>query len=169
MEALGDVSEALGRILEILEVILDSWGRLRHEKGVHVTQTDEQGTIEKTKYSLPSYINGYWNKVSSTQIYKKQATKLQEILQPVPVYAILNGQGEIVVATSTDSRTSNNPTVNEAVYDFCGSFDPFVERSKQLGLFFMSKGDAEVYLKEIAKADTQGTKMFGPKNVGPKK
>ena len=124
-------------------------------------QTDEQGTIEKTKYSLPSYINGYWNKISSTQIYKKQATKLQEILQPVPVYAILNGQGEIVVATSTDSRTSNNPTVNEAVYDFCGSFDHFVERSKQLGLFFMSKGDAEVYLKEIAKADTQGTKMFG--------
>jgi hypothetical protein len=123
--------------------------------------SEEDGTVKKTNYSLTSYLDGYLNKVTSTRFYGGQARKLQDALKPVPVYTILNGQGEIVLATSTDSNSSNNTQVQQAAYGLCGSFDPIVDSSTQLGLFFLSRADAEVYLKEIAKSDTQGTKMFG--------
>jgi len=83
------------------------------------------------------------------------------VLQPVPVYVVLNGQGEIVLANSTDSSTTNASRGNQIAYDFCGNFDSLVSNETQLGLFFMSKADAEVYLQEFAKLDPQGTKSFG--------
>lgn len=122
---------------------------------------EENETVKNTKYSLNSYLDGYLNKITSTKFYSKKAKKLQTSLQNVPVYTILNGQGEIVLATSTDSINSDTTNIKRTAYDFCGSFDPLVEKNTQLGLFFMSRNDAEVYLKEIAKLDTEGTKMFG--------
>lgn len=124
-------------------------------------KNDEDGTIKKTHYSPGSYLNGYLNKVTATRFYGKQAKKFQNILQNIPVYTILNGQGEIVLANSTDVVNSNPPTLNKTVYELCGNFDPLVETNTQLGMFFMSKTDAEVYLNGIAKSDTQGTKMLG--------
>lgn len=122
---------------------------------------EQNKPIRKTKYTLNSYVDGYLKKITSTKFYGKQAKILQEPLQKIPVYCILNGQGEIILATSTDLTISNNQTLERATYDFCGNFDPLTETSTQTGLFFMSRKDAEVYLKEIAKSDTQGTKMFG--------
>lgn len=122
---------------------------------------EDNKAFKETNYSFNAYFDGYLNKILSTRFYGKQAKKLQGTLQTVPVYVILNGRGEIVLATSTNSVTSTKPTLHEAAYNVCGNFDSFTERSKQLGLFFMSKNDAEVYLQEIAKSDTQGTKTFG--------
>lgn len=123
--------------------------------------TEKEGSIQKTKYSLNSYLDGYLNKITSTQFYKKQSKRLQQSLQNVPVYAVLNGQNEIILAASTDSTSSNTTNIKKTTYDLCGTFDPLAEQNTQLGLFFMSRDDAEVYLNEIAKSDTQGTKMFG--------
>lgn len=121
----------------------------------------ETGLVQTTKYSLNSYLQGYINKITSTRFYGHQAKTLYDSLQNIPVYAILNGQGEIVTATSTDSLSSNSPHLNQVTYHTCGSFDPLIENNPQLGLFFLSKCDAEVYLTEIAKSDTQGTKVSG--------
>lgn len=124
--------------------------------------TKEEGsTVTQTNYPLAAFFDGYLNKITSTSFYKQHGKIIQEAFQPIPIYVILNGQGEIVLATSTDSLTALNPTVNETIYDFCGDFDAFSAQSRQLGLFFMSKRDAQVYLDTIAKADTQGTKMLG--------
>ena len=123
--------------------------------------TEDNGVVKKINYPLVSYFDGYLNKLTSTKFYANSAKKSQELFQNIPVYVILNGQGEIVLANSTDSLNSATPTVAQVTYDFCGNFDQSMERNKQLGLFFMSKDDAEVYLNEIAKFDTQGTKMFG--------
>ena len=121
----------------------------------------EDETSRKISYSYNSYLKGYLNKITSTRFYNSQTKKLQEALQNIPVYTILNGQGEIVLATSTDFISSNSANFNQTVYDVSGSFDPLTEKNTQLGLFFMAKKDAEVYLKEIAKSDTQGTQMLG--------
>ena len=126
-----------------------------------IFQNDDVNTVTKTKYSINSYLNGYLNKITSTKLYNKTARNLKESLQNIPVYAVLNEQGEIVLATSTDSKIENSTTLNKVAYDFCGNFDPVIERVSKLGLFFMDKRDAEVYLNSIAKSDTQGTKMFG--------
>lgn len=125
----------------------------------HSFNNEEDGTIKTTQYSSRSYFDGYLNKVTSTKLYGKQAKKFQDSLQKIPAYIILNGQGQIVLATSTEYV--NSKTLSKEAYEFCGSFDPLVETTNQLGLFFMSKKDAEVYLNEVVKADTQGTKMLG--------
>jgi hypothetical protein len=125
------------------------------------SQNGESGVLKKTNYSFNSYLEGYLNKITSTRLYSNQAKKLQDSLQYVPIYTILNGQGEIVLATSTDKNASDVTGVMQTSYDFCGRFDSLVDSEKQVGLFFMSKQDAQTYLNEIAKSDTQGTKMFG--------
>jgi hypothetical protein len=124
-------------------------------------QKDENETIEKTKYSLRSYINGYFNKITSERFYTNKTRNLQTALSNVPVYVILNGQKEIVLATSTNSLSSKSQSLQSTAYEFCGEFDSLVENNPKLGLFFMSRRDAEIYLNEIARLDTQGTKMFG--------
>ena len=118
---------------------------------------EEGEATSKVEYSLNSYIDGYFNKIVSTRFYEKTTRTLQESLQNVPIYVILNGQGEIVLATSTDSSVSTS----SALYDLSGTFDPLVDNSHQLGLFFLSKKDAEVYRDAMAQSDTSGTKMFG--------
>jgi len=121
----------------------------------------ESGIVEKTTYSWNSYVEGYLNKIISTRFYGKQSKQIQESLQHIPVYTVLNGQGEIVLATSTDTSATSTQTFNQTIYNLCGSFDPLSERNTKLGLFFMTKKDADIYLNEIAKLDTQGTKMLG--------
>ena len=122
---------------------------------------EEVGTVKRVQYSLASHVEGYRNKVGVTRFYTKHLKKLEETLKTVPVYVILNGQGEIVLANSTDSHNLDSPSFKESLYTFCGSFDPLADSTKQLGLFFMSRKDAEMYLTEIAKIDTEGTKMLG--------
>ena len=117
----------------------------------------DQDIIEKEnikdKFSTKSYVEGYLNKLVSTKFYGKQTNQIQESLQTVPIYVILNGQGNIILGNSTDQINKNTTSISNLLYNFCGSFDPLAENSSQLGLFFMSKSDAELYLQEIARSD----------------
>ena len=125
----------------------------------------DQDIIEKEnikdKFSTKSYVEGYLNKLVSTKFYGKQTKQIQESLQTVPIYVILNGQGNIILGNSTDQINKNTTSISNLLYNFCGSFDPLAENSSQLGLFFMSKSDAELYLQEIARSDVEGTRMVG--------
>lgn len=123
--------------------------------------TDVGGKIIEENYSKQTYIDGYYNKSSSTKFYTQETKALQKSLQSVPVYAIFNGSGEIILADSTDSFTNRNSTIKSLGYNFCGAFDQLDEQRSKLGLFFMSRRDAEIYLREVARADTESTKIFG--------
>ena len=114
-------------------------------------------------YSVKQYINGYLDKVHTTNFYNKNTKPIQKTLQGVPVFVILNGNGEIILnKPSNDLAQKNlNYLLNENVYDFCGGFDSKVEKRQQLGLFFLSRLDAEVYLKSVAQADIDGTQTVG--------
>ena len=100
-------------------------------------QSEGNGLSEKTNYNLNNYFKGYLNKLSSTRFYIKSTKKFQQVLQTVPVYTILNGKGEIVLATSNDSKSSIATNLNQVLYNICGSFDPIVDSTTKLGLFFI--------------------------------
>lgn len=116
----------------------------------------EEKPVKKTNYFLNTYIEGYFNKKTSSKFYSRLEKTTRDSFQTVPVYVVLNGQGEIVLATSTDTKNIVGST-----YNFCGNFDTTIDKGTQLGLFFMSKEDAEIYLQEIAKSDTEGLNMLG--------
>ena len=114
-------------------------------------------------YTKDQYIDGYFDKVNSTNFYKNETKKIQNSLKSVPVYTILNGNGEIILnKPSNDSISKNiNSLLKEKIYDFCGSFDNNVEKRPKLGLFFLNRLDAETYLKAVAQADIDGTQTLG--------
>jgi hypothetical protein len=126
-----------------------------------LTTFSQKNEIEGSNHSTNAYIEGYVNKIVSTKFYGKQTKQLQESLRAVPIYVILNGQGNIVLANSTDQLATNTKDLKSLLYNFCGNFDTLSEKNSQLGLFFLSKDDAELYLQEIAQSDIEGTKMFG--------
>ena len=114
-----------------------------------------------TGYNFDQYVNGYLNKKASTNFYNKQTQILQKKLSSIPVYVILNGQGDIVLANSTITPIKPNSKLKQAAYDLCGNFDPLAEKKTTLGLFFMSKTDAEVFLNKISITDSNGVKNVG--------
>jgi hypothetical protein len=112
-----------------------------------------------TNYSMSEYVDGFQNKINSSNFFLKKTGNIQKALANVQVFAILNGQGEIVLSKPSNLLGSKNfkTYLNEQTYDLCGSFDSRVEKKSKLGLFFMTYLEAEKYLKEIAKADIEGT------------
>ena len=115
---------------------------------------------QETRYLARDYIDGYINMSLSNNFYKRKTNLIQTPLKNIPVYTIFNGRGEIVLAHTNNIYTSKN-FFSEKIYDFCGAFDVRFTKSSGLGLFFLNQKDAEVYLKEIAQADSFGTKMVG--------
>lgn len=122
---------------------------------------NKEEPVEQNTYKLQSYVEGYKNKLATTRIYNKESQQLQIALQEVPVYVITNGMGEIVLANSTNNTNFNPLSITQATYNLCGAFDPLTEQSNKLGLFFMSKHDAELFLDEIITLDPNGTKVLG--------
>jgi len=114
-------------------------------------------------YSISKYIDGFLNKVSSSNFFLKKTKKIQSTLVNVPVFVILNGQGEIVLSKPGNILGSKtfSTYINGKLYDFCGAFDSIVEKKSEFGLFFMHYGDADKYLKEVARSDFEGTQTVG--------
>ena len=114
-------------------------------------------------YPISRYFTGFVEKINSSNFFLKKAKQLQAALTNLPVYAVLNGQGEIVLSKPSNFLGSKNISsyINGQVYDTCGAFDPSVEKKSELGLFFMDRLDAEKYLKEVARSDFAGTQTVG--------
>ena len=114
-------------------------------------------------YSKDDLISGYKNRISASNFYLKKAQAIQTSLSTVPVFVILNGYNEIVLSGTERSFAASNfaSYINQTLYNTCGAFDPFVENSSKLGLFFLNRLDAETYRQEIMKTDVNGTKKVG--------
>ena len=78
-------------------------------------------------------------KLKPNTFYKRRTTTLQKKLSQVPVYVILNGRGEIVLA---------NPHVRNST-------------DSQMGFFFINRQEAKEYLNNVLTSDFQGAKTIG--------
>ena len=73
-------------------------------------------------------------KIKSASFSNKENNSVENVLQKVPIYLVQNGRGEMVTSNSSNQK---------------------------LGLFFLSRMDAENYLREILTQDQRGSKTFG--------
>ena len=115
-------------------------------------------------YDLNNFIQGYKDKATTSNFYTKQTKPIQKALENIPVYTVLNGRGEIVLANSfngTNKDEGKKLNLQESFYNFCGDFSTKSKKNYNLGLFFMDRKGAEMYLTEIAKSDISGTKTLG--------
>jgi hypothetical protein len=114
-------------------------------------------------YSLKEFVDGYLNKLFTSNFYNKKTKTIQNALSHVPVFAVLNCQNEIVLSKSINFSRSQGPKNNltQTLYNYSNSVDPLVESYPKLGFFFLNRLDAETYLQEVAKIDIDGTKTVG--------
>lgn len=125
--------------------------------------TDTPKKAVSKDYKVSQYVDGFLDRVNSSHFFFKKTGPIKNELASVPIFVILNGQGEILLSklsNSTGSKTLTN-YVNQKLYDSSGAFDPFVEKKSELGLFFMNQLDAETYLKDVARSDFEGTQTVG--------
>jgi hypothetical protein len=121
----------------------------------------EEGVFEG--YPRSKYLDGFIDRVNSSNSFLKKTQKIQTSIANVPIFVVLNGQGEIVLSKPSkvlNSKVSNN-YFKEKLYDLCGAFDPQIEKKSEIGLFFMNYLDAEKYFKEVARSDFEGTQTLG--------
>ena len=82
------------------------------------------------------------------------------MLRDVPVFSVVNGLGEIIVASPRSLKTLN---FFDWVYE--KYFNNFIwekdEGPVNLALYFMNEEDAELYLHEICLGDPKGVKEYG--------
>ena len=123
--------------------------------------TSEEAEIKN--YTKDNYLEGFLDKTNSSNFFLKETKDIQTSLANIPVFVVLNGQGEIVLNKPSNGLSSKTPKnyIKEKLYDSCGAFDPLVEKRLELGLFFMDNLDAEKYLKEVARSDFEGTQTVG--------
>ena len=121
------------------------------------------GKAISENYATSEYFNGLLNKVNSSNFFLKKTKEIQSLLTNIPVFVVLNGQGEIILNKPSSILSSQNvgTYLNEKLYDWCGGFDFAVEKKPKFGCFFMNFADAEQYLKEVARFDIEGTQTVG--------
>jgi hypothetical protein len=137
------------------------------QKSNHKIIGDFFNKIERKKYNLSDYINGFKTRLNTSLIHQESTSKILNYFNTVPVYVILNGSEEIVLGKTelnNFSQLAKSPvsTISKKMYDFCGSFeDKNLTRESNLGLFFLNKKDAENYIKELILKDRQGVNIKG--------
>jgi hypothetical protein len=140
--------------------------RLKLNNLQEVNCKNTSNKAEKQKYKLSNYLAGFKNKIVTSKKFQTNDLNPQ-YFNSVPVYVILNGSGEIVLGKtmlSNSNQLAKNPvsSINGKIYDLCGSFeDNNLTRESHLGLFFLSKKDAEAYMKEILVKDNLGVSIQG--------
>lgn len=114
-------------------------------------------------YSTSQHLDAFLDKINTSNFFIKKTKEIQNSLANVPVFVILNGNREIILNKPSNTLGAKTFTnyINEKLYDSCGAFDPRVEKRLELGLFFLNHLDAEVFLKEVARSDFEGTKTLG--------
>lgn len=117
-------------------------------------------TVKNVSYSALDYFKGYLNKNFTSTFYSSIAKPIKNALQSIPVYVVLNGQDEIVLAHDTAAFGPSIP--NNRIYDLCGAFaDNGVLQKGKLGLFFMSYEDAKVFMNSIIEYEPDEANIVG--------
>jgi len=144
---------------------------------VDIPSRDDINPEEKNSVDKPGFVEiNFENKQQFLEIKQKKVAPLGYTRSPayptkedklilkklhkVPVYSVINGLGEIVIA----SPRSLKP-INFADWMYEKYFNNFIwskdEGPVNMGLFFMHKEDAEMYLQEICAQDPKGVEEYG--------
>lgn len=111
-------------------------------------------------FSKPEKIPNFFSSKRQPGFPTQQQKAILSKLKKVPVYTVVNGYNEIVIASSRDMHPKNSL---EWLYD--RYYDNFLWKGDKgavsLGLFFINKEDAETYLHEVCKRDPRGAEDIG--------
>lgn len=141
-EAIDELNEDLfiGRNYGVLE---HSFPFMDFLADLFFNSTPEEASPED--FSREKHTIGFFDKVNSSNFFIKKTKEIQNTLEKVPVFVLVNGHGEIVLSKPSNIFKSNTFSgfVKEKIYDFSGSFDPLVEKRSQYGMFFLDSVDAK--------------------------
>ena len=118
---------------------------------------------QKSPQNISDYLDEYKMKRYTSAFYEDQAAPLKEALKRIPVYIVLNSNQELILArpVNRENETPKNP-IYETLFNFvCSSNHISSVKEAKLGLFFMSRKDAEMHKNTIFKQDPQGAKRVG--------
>nr|BDA98969.1 hypothetical protein [Rhodomonas sp. NIES-2332] len=113
-------------------------------------------------FSKPEKIPNFFSNQRQSEFPTQQQKNIISKLKKVPIYTVVNGYNEIVIASP---RNMPQKSSIEWLYD--KYYDSFLWKEDKgavsLGLFFMNKEDAETYLQEVCKKDPKGAENIGLK------
>jgi hypothetical protein len=111
-------------------------------------------------FSKPAKIPNLFNNQRQADFPTQQQKAIVSKLKKIPIYTVVNGYNEIVIASPRSMPPKNSI---EWLYD--KYYDHFLWKedkgSVSLGLFFVNKEDAETYLQEVCKKDPKGAEEIG--------
>lgn len=131
---------------------------LENDKQININFKDISQTHIPSPSHLPNLFSNRRSPYFPTQVQKQ----ILESLKTVPVYTVVNDLNEIVIASPRESNYLNS-------FDWIKQFyvDWFIwqkdEGNVNIGLFFMNKEDAEMYLHQICLKDSKGVENVGVK------
>lgn len=118
-------------------------------------------------FSKPLKFPNFFNNQRQAEFPTQQQKIILSKLKQVPIYTVVNGYNEIVIASPRSMPPKNSI---EWLYD--KYYDNFLWKEDKgavsLGLFFVNREDAETYLQEVCKKDPKGAEDIGlsVKSVG---
>lgn len=128
-----------------------------------LTRRDIKQILQDIPYYGRHFIKGYRTRRFTDRFYKEETIPIREALSKVPVYVVMNGRDRIVLARAKKDPLipRSNPVINQ-LYRSCGAFNDVVgqQRNVGLGLFFLSRTDAEAYMYDIMRQD-EGVATYG--------
>ena len=111
-------------------------------------------------FSKPAKIPNLFNNQRQPDFPTQQQKAILSKLKKIPIYTVVNGYNEIVIASPRSMPPKNSM---EWLYD--KYYDNFLWKQDRgavsLGLFFVNKEDAETYLQEVCKKDPKGAEEIG--------
>lgn len=114
--------------------------------------------------SYPALKKGYRNKTFTSHFYNEKTKIIRRSLEKIPVYAVLNGQEELVLAKPfvNELEQKNKNLLFQAVYNFVSTTSySSIANNSQLGLFFFDKKDALMYLEGLLENAAESANQAG--------
>nr|BDA98085.1 hypothetical protein [Proteomonas sp. NIES-1005] len=137
------------------DVVLENYLRTSFSNRIQVD------TSSDTNFA-PNLDNANWIGKSkrSPEFPTKEQKALINKFRPVPIYTVVNGNNELIVASP---RVNPPRSSTEWLEDKYSEFFQWKrdEGPVQVGLFFMNREDAEMYLQEVCKRDPRGAEISG--------
>ena len=129
----------------------------------HLKNSNKILQINESASNVKSFVLNKTKQRFASNFYAKQGKVLKPTLQSIPVYAVLNGRQEIVLAHHPLNDFFANPANRDRNLDLFESSPPNeqLKPNFNLGIFFFDFRDAEMYLSNVIKADPKDAKRFG--------
>lgn len=121
--------------------------------------------FNENNLSIENFFHYYKAKKTTSDFYAKQENFIKSNLQNIPVYVILNGNKEIVLAHHPLQDFFLPGTNQSFITEAQNALSPDSVESRSfnshLGIFFLDLADAEMHLANILKSDSKEASRLG--------